>query len=308
MIVTVTPNPLLDYVLHSKNIPDPGGRRTEQIPFTVGGKGINVARMLKTLGRPALALSFAGGENGRKIRQGLIQQGISADLIETAAETRMGINLVVEQPSYHTWWIENGLELSKSEVYNFLDSLEKRMPEVRFVAMSGTIPGRLNDDFYLKVLSVCLKFRSEVYLDARGTPLKKACEIGRFFLKHNREEAIETFKIDPMSEPKKFFSCLAAKKIWGAMITDGKNPVLLWDGENIFELHPAEARQISAVGCGDATLAGLLYGRSEGLDLIESAIWGLAAGAADAEMPGPCEADYPRVCEKKSQIKFKKII
>jgi len=298
MIVTITPNPLLDFVLHSQQIPDPGGKRVRQIPYTVGGKGINVARMLKTLGRPALALSFAGGSNGEKIRSGLQQQGIACELIETEAETRMGINLVVEKPGYHTWWIENGEELKRVEIDKMLGRIEELLAQTRFIAMSGTIPGRMNDDFYQKILNLCLQHRTEVFLDAREEPLKKACDIGGFFLKHNREEALATFAVDPFVDPGRFFRILQNFRIWGAMITDGKRDILLWDGNQVWHLQPVAAREVSSVGCGDATLAGLIYGRSLGLSLLDAAKWGLAAGAADAEMPGPCDADAEMVLGK----------
>jgi 1-phosphofructokinase family hexose kinase len=298
MIVTITPNPLLDFVLHSQQIPDPGGKRVRQIPYTVGGKGINVARMLKTLGRPALALSFAGGNNGAKILEGLQQQGIACELIDTEAETRMGINLVVEKPVYHTWWIESGEELKKKEIDKMLGRIAELLPETSFIAMSGTIPGRMNDDFYQNILKLCLQHRAEVYLDAREEPLKRACTVGGFFLKHNREEALATFAIDPFVNPVEFFKMLQNCRIWGAMITDGKRDILLWDGDKIWHLQPVSAREVSSVGCGDATLAGLIYGRSQGLSLLDAAKWGLAAGAADAEMPGPCDAGAESVAVK----------
>lgn len=309
MIVTVTPNPLLDYILHSQSIPEPGGKRSDRIPFTVGGKGINVARMLKTLGRPALALSFAGGENGRKIRWELVQQGIATELIETQAETRLGINLVVEEPIYHTWWIENGEELQRVEVDNLISQIEKLGTDARFVAMSGTIPGRRNDDLYLRIIRACKPFQAEIYLDARGLPLKEACNAGGFFLKHNRDEAIETFSLDPfdITRQKDFIALLNKQRIWGALITNGKSEALLWDGEKVFELWPAPAKEISSVGCGDATLAGMLFGRSQGLSLLDSARWGMAAGAADAEKPGPCEADYSAVVEKLPLVRVRPI-
>lgn len=302
MIITITPNPLLDFVLHSRNIPDPGGRRLDNIEFTVGGKGINVARMLKTLGRPALALSFAGGPNGQKIREGLQQQGISAELIETEAETRLGINLVVENPTYHTWWIENGQELKKSEINLCLRRLEELLPQASVVAMSGTVPGAHNDDFYREVLRLCLQYRVEIYLDARGKPLLNACELGGFFLKHNRDEAIETFALDPFKQTSEFIEQLQNKRIWGALITDGRNEALLWDGQKALRFFPLEAREVSAVGCGDATLAGLIFGRRQGLDLVEAVNWGLACGAADVERPGPCEADFAAVSQKFKQL------
>lgn len=86
------------------------------------------------------------------------------------------------------------------------------------------------------------------------------------------------------------------------MITDGRNNVLLWDGREEYEFVPAPAEEVSAVGCGDATLAGLVYGRSQGMSLPEAAVIGLAAGAADAEKAGPCAASYEEVLKKINSV------
>jgi 1-phosphofructokinase family hexose kinase len=306
MIVTITPNPLLDYVLHSNELPAPGGKRLAEIPYTVGGKGINVARMLKTLGRPALALSFAGGSNGEKIRYGLQQQGISCELIETQQETRVGINLVVEKPLYHTWWIENGEELQNKEVDMLVNKAKEMLVKTSYLAMSGTIPGRNNADLYAKILQQCHCFKGEIYIDARGLPLELACRAGGFFLKHNRDEALQTFNLDPFNagERHDLLSRLRQQKVWGALFTNGKAETLLWDGEQIYLFAPAVAREVSAVGCGDATLAGFIFARSQGMSLLEASRWGMAAGAADCEMAGPCEANFELVESKLDQVKI----
>ncbi len=172
--------------------------------------------------------------------------------------------------------------------------------------MSGTIPGKNNTDLYLKILQQCNSCNGEIYIDARGLPLEMACRAGGFFLKHNRDEALQTFNLDPFNsgERQVLFSRLRRQKIWGALFTDGKAETLLWDGEQIFILAPAAAREVSAVGCGDATLAGFIFARSQGMSLLEAARWGMAAGAADCEMAGPCEANYESVETKLAQVKI----
>lgn len=304
MILTITPNPLLDYQIFGAIDDDRKGTRVEKLPFTVGGKGINVARMLKTLGRPALALSFAGGGNGAKMVAELRQQGINGRFVPVEAETRVGINLFNTEQGGHHWWIEDGEELLESEIIKMLDLIKIESGNASIIAMSGTIPGKRNRDFYRRILEELAGFRGEIYLDARGEALSSACQQGGFFLKHNRDEALETFGLDPFDLASRggFFRKLADYRIWGAMITDGKENVLLWDGKTIYEFLPAPAREVSAVGCGDATLAGLVYGRRQGLGIFEAALLGLAAGAADAEKAGPCAADYEEIKNKITQV------
>jgi fructose-1-phosphate kinase PfkB-like protein len=306
MILTITPNPLLNYTIHGI-ASESGERRCEKLPFTVGGKGINVARMLKSFGQPATAITFAGGSSGSSIIEQLRQQGIPARFVRTAVETRIGIDVFPDGPIPHNWWIEHGGELTDREILEMVQLLREELPYARFVAMSGSIPGKGQRDFYEKILLAIKDFRGEIFIDAKGDPLRFACRHGGFFLKHNREEAKETFALDPFipEQTGEFCRILWRHKIWGAMVTDGKNPVWLWDGTNTYLLEPAPAREVSAVGCGDATLAGLIYGRSLGMSVLQSALVGLAAGAADSECAGPCIADYPAVEKKILSVKVK---
>lgn len=294
MIVTVTPNPLLDYVIHSPHPPAEGGHRVAALDFTVGGKGINVARMLKTLGRPALAVSFAGGPNGEKIKARLRDQGVCAAFIPTRSETRAGINLVVDDPHRQTWWIEEGEELEAAEVQAMVDEVARYVKKARFLALSGTIPGRRNVNLYRRVLEECRAFPGEIYVDARGEALRQALQIGRFFLKCNRQEVMETWNYDPYREEnrERFLGDARKASLTGFMITDGPGSIFWSDWTTTGWLTPPPVREVSAVGSGDAALAGLIFGRAEGRGFADAVRFAVAAGAADAGYPGPCQATW----------------
>ncbi len=297
MILTITPNPLLDYVIHCPQPPLPGAHRVKTLNTTVGGKGINVARMLKTLGKPALALGFCGGTSGEKVKAILADQGIIGRFVQTDAETRTGINLVIENPHSQTWWIEDGEDLKNDEVYAFFDLLKDYLPKARFLALSGTIPGNSHRDFYKRILEFCKGVNCETYLDAHGEPLIHAMEVGGFFLKHNRDESISSLGLDPFNENerRKWLAKLEQKKLTGAMVTDGPGKVLLWGDEGVSLLSPPEVREVSSIGSGDASLAGFIFARCEGKSVLEAARWAISAGSADATRPGPCEAEYKEV-------------
>lgn len=292
MILTITPNPLLSYVLHLPTLPPPGANRVASLPWTVGGKGINVARMLKTLGRPGLALGFAGGPNGDKIKARLTEHGISARFIPCSSETRVGFDLIVDHPRTHHWWLEDGQTLTEREILDLLTELDRWLPQARFLALSGTLPGQTPADFYRRIIEQARPFRVEVFLDARGAPLNQAIEAGGFFLKHNRQEFMETFGNDPFHNPwdNPSFHRLRDRGIPGALITDGGGPALFWDPPRFYLLLPPPVQEVSAVGCGDAALAGFLYARACGASMLDAARWAMAAGAADAGHAAPCAA------------------
>ena len=96
MIATVTLNPALD---KSVTIPGFAAGRTNRASMghvEVGGKGINVAKALKQLGCPVIALGFLAATDGRIIADALACSGIPGDFISVAGETR--VNLKIKDP------------------------------------------------------------------------------------------------------------------------------------------------------------------------------------------------------------------
>ena len=69
-----------------------------------------------------------------------------------------------------------------------------------------------------------------------------------------------------------------------------------------FEFTPPRVREISAVGSGDATLAGMIFARVQGLSMIDAVKWEMAAGAADAAHAAPCSAAYEEI-----EVLFQKV-
>src|SRR5258705_480245 len=81
MIITVTLNAAID-----KSLPVPNfrlGRRHRTVEQTTlpGGKGVNVARTLKTLGQPVIATGFAGGATGTRIVEALTDEANPNDFV-----------------------------------------------------------------------------------------------------------------------------------------------------------------------------------------------------------------------------------
>ena len=53
-----------------------------------GGKGVNVARTLKTLGAPVIATGLAGGPTGTRIVEQLTQESILNDFVRIGEDSR----------------------------------------------------------------------------------------------------------------------------------------------------------------------------------------------------------------------------
>ena len=61
MILTVTANPTIDRVYFIEDFEIGKLHRARRVARSAGGKGINVARVAKIMGREASAMGFVGG-------------------------------------------------------------------------------------------------------------------------------------------------------------------------------------------------------------------------------------------------------
>src|SRR5660397_240138 len=88
MILTVTLNAAMDRTLVVPNFAGGFRHRATDTYAMPGGKGVNVARTIKTLGQPVIATGFAGGGTGDRIVADLTREGILCDFVAIQAESR----------------------------------------------------------------------------------------------------------------------------------------------------------------------------------------------------------------------------
>ena len=94
MIITVTLNAAVDKTLAVPNFRI--GRRHRAVEQTsmAGGKGVNVARALKSLGQPVIATGVAGGPTGTRIIEQLTEEAILNDFVRIREESRTSTDVV----------------------------------------------------------------------------------------------------------------------------------------------------------------------------------------------------------------------
>src|ERR1051326_7884919 len=113
-----------------------------------GGKGLNVVRVLHTIGVPVHATGLAGGLPGEFIRSGLAQAGIDSSFLPIAGMSRTCI-AVVECDSHRVTEVnEPGPTITDSEAQAFLDIYEKLLSGAEVVVLSGSLPPGLPGDYY----------------------------------------------------------------------------------------------------------------------------------------------------------------
>ncbi len=91
MVYTITLNPALNRTLWVEKIQPDGSIRIEREERYAGGKGLDVSKVLTTLGVSNKALGFVVGFAGEEVEGRLLNEGISCDFIRISGETRTNI-------------------------------------------------------------------------------------------------------------------------------------------------------------------------------------------------------------------------
>ena len=99
MIITVTLNPALDKTVLVRNFEVNHVCRVEEARLDPGGKGINVSKVIHSLGGRSVAVGVVGGAAGEYIRDQLDLMGIRNDLVFSRTETRTNLCLLYTSPA-----------------------------------------------------------------------------------------------------------------------------------------------------------------------------------------------------------------
>ena len=139
MVYTITFNPALDRTLYIEKIqPDESNRIVKEQRYA-GGKGIDVSKVLITLGVINKALGFVGGFAGKELEGRLLNQGISCDFIRISGETRT--NIIVNDMSIgkQILFSSRGPEITSYELMQMIQKVE-RLGENDILIISGSLP------------------------------------------------------------------------------------------------------------------------------------------------------------------------
>src|SRR5437588_9912600 len=140
MIITVTLNAALDKTLEVPNF-TPGRRhRTVEQTTMAGGKGVNIARAIKSLGQPVIATGLAGGATGTRIVEGLTDESILNDFVRIREESRTNTAVLDPTAGAHTEINERGPAVSPQEVELFRDKLLYLAKGASICLCAGSLP------------------------------------------------------------------------------------------------------------------------------------------------------------------------
>ena len=289
MILTVTLNAALDVTYRVNGVAWGQVNRVSSVAGRAGGKGINVARVRRAMGREAVITGFAGGPTGEAIRREAAAAGMDERLVPIGGESRRTIAIV--EPGRATVFNEPGPEVSPQEWSTFLDAFARLLQGSEAVVLSGSLPPGLSTDAYAALIDMAVRAGVPALLDAEGEPLKAGLAAGPSVAKPNRREMEE-------STGRAFTSVDAI--LWGAnwlreagagagVVTCGADGIVASDAEGSWLAEAPEHLTGNGTGAGDAVAAALAIGLASHRPWPDCLTDAAAAGAA--AVLGPLAGD-----------------
>lgn len=309
MIYTVTLNPALDKEYTVPNLVFDDVMRMDEMRIDFGGKGFNVARMLKSVGKESVVLGFIGGHTGSVISQGLKDLGIKRDLIVISGETRTNTSIVDEEKTHYIKVNEKGPVVSDHEVELLLEKVSHLAQEGDYWVLAGSLPSDVPEDIYASITKLVNKAGGHVILDTSGEPLKRGIGANPYFLKPNQHELNQIFGTNASSTDAllDLIEKLQNDGIKNVLVSLGEDGALLSTPEGRWKAIPPKIKAQNPVGAGDAMVAGLVWRLDED-DLISEALaWAIACGSAAANEPGTGMPAFSVVEKFKQKVKIEEI-
>ena len=299
MIITVTLNPAQDKSVVIDNFGFDKVNRITEIRLDAGGKGINVSKVVKSLGGETLALGVLGGTIGGYIMHSMDEMNIRHDFVHVASETRTNLKIYDPTTKMYTDINEPGFELPAER----LDEVETKLfyyaKPGDYVVFAGGAPSGVPNDTLYKWTKKLKARNVSVIADLDGELLKNTVAARPFMIKPNLAELMrlcglrDTSIYTLVDVAKK----LVAEGIRTVVVSLGSDGALFVNANEALYAKSPRAEAISTVGAGDAMTAALVYSLSCNHRWRDAIVLAMATATAKVM----CEGNTPPQLEKVKQ-------
>jgi 1-phosphofructokinase family hexose kinase len=301
MIITVTLNAAIDKTLAVPNFRLGRRHRSVQQTTMPGGKGVNVARALKTLGQPVIATGLTGGPTGTRIVEQLTEESILNDFVRIREESRTNTAVLDHTTGQQTEINERGPAVTERELELFRDKLLYIAQGASICVFAGSLPPDVDPAIYGSLVTELKKLGVTTIVDTDGEPLRQAVRAEPDLVSPNVLEAEELVGHEFNDDEDRV---TAVHEI----VEQGAREAIMTvpDGcfANMFDEHgdrklyrasiyPLEP--VSPVGSGDAFLAGYVAARYQGSKPAECLRFAVACGAESVQHFGAGVVDAREV-------------
>lgn len=284
MILTVCPNPCIDYTIEVENINVGRLNRIENRIEHFAGKACNTAIGVSRLGESVTATGFLFDKGGKAFINYLEKENVNCNFVFNKGSLRVNFK-IIDSKSMLTELNDSGQEVTAQKQKELLTLVKNLSDDVSVTVISGSLPKGVKAEYYYDLVKAS---KSKVIVDCETDKLKAAISAGVYMVKPNLFE-LESFSGKQCKTFDDMLSCCHALIDSGAkkvLLSLGTQGAILTDGVTDLYCRSENVAVNSTVGAGDSMIAAASVCLQKGADdkeLLRSAV---AAGTASVTTPG----------------------
>ncbi|MCA3560479.1 MAG: 1-phosphofructokinase family hexose kinase [Aestuariivirga sp.] len=286
-VLTITLNPTIDVFGEAARVQPTHKVRLTDTSFEPGGGGINVARVISTLGGEVEALALSGWEMGDFLGRLLKDEGIAWKPVPIEGETRVALMVHDQSTGLEYRFLPEGPEVHGHEIDACADAIMRKTEG--FAVASGSLPRGAPVDSYARLARAAARNGLPFVLDTSGAALKAALDHGGIFLVKPSQSELESYAgqaLDAAGIEAAAKAIIARGQARMVAVTLGADGAVLATADRLLRLPAMKVKVRSAVGAGDSFLGAMVLALSQGWEIEQAFLLAIAAGAAATANPG----------------------
>jgi 1-phosphofructokinase family hexose kinase len=287
MFLIVMPNPSLDKTVILPGFSTGQIFRAQDVLSLAGGKGLNFARALQTLGQSSLVVLPIHGLSGHMMTHMAAAEGLRCDGVQTSHEVRSCLTIIDPTAGGKPTEIyEQGAILSTEEWHALVAVAARHFAEASILAVCGSFPPGIPEHGLHDLVQQAKSAGLAVYLDTYGPHLTDVLSLSPDLVKINQFEAAQATGTTVETVPQALNAArlLQQRGAQSVVITLGSVGAVGISTESQSFAFAAPSLQhdiVYTTGSGDTFFAGISSGLAAGQSLADAARLGIATGAAN---------------------------
>lgn len=287
-IAVITLNPSIDKTITIDRLIPYGLNRVKSSRLDPGGKGVNVARVLKNFGADVKICGLVAGETGKRLISFLDQAKIKNDFLQIEGETRTNLKIFDQSVNKMTEINEAGVFVDADSETRFLDQYKSLISGVSIVVLSGSLPPGISADFYAECITIAKTQGIKTLFDADGDALKKGLAAVPYAIKPNVHE-LEMLTGQTFQDYQAIVN--AANRIIDTgveivIVSMGPDGAIVAGKGEAYKVDSWDIPVKSTVGAGDSMVGALAFSVERNDSLFDIAKITTAAGTITASKAG----------------------
>lgn len=281
-VISITLNPSIDVTLWTDSLhPDKANRVLDETR-EVGGKGINVSRVVHSFGQETVCLTVAGEDNCREFSGYLERESLRYEFIKVEGAVRENLTLRSEEQTIKV--NRKGPALSAMMISALMALIRNWVRPGDVVVFAGSLPENVSVEDYVELILAVKKVGVLIAVDSDLLSLEDYRRIAPWLIKPNIHELrhiVESVgdSVDDIARAARTVSDAGVENV---LVSLGGSGMVFVSAAATYRAVVPKVEVKSTVGAGDSSLAGFIVSFVKGNAIEDCLRMSAACGTACA--------------------------